>query len=180
MVEPGVAHGHACLLYRTRAEHARAVGEFVAEGLARGERCLYVVHHHQPGEVVRLLRAEGIDVDRAIERGALLVRGQRETYLRGSRFDARRMLDYLAAEARDARWAGFKGLRATGEMTWASGPEPGREALLLYEELLNDFTEAHGIHGLCQYNVDRFEPELVEGVARVHPRVVSAPSVGAG
>lgn len=119
-----------------------------------------------------MLRERGVDVDRELERGALIVRGQRETYLRKARFDSSAMLTFLAEAAREAREEGFVGLRATGEMTWAAGREPGREELLLYEELLNDFTAAHGIVGLCQYHVDSFEPDVIEGVTRIHPKVL--------
>ena len=42
-VHVSFSHGdHICTLYETEAEHLAVATTFIAEGLQRGERCLYV------------------------------------------------------------------------------------------------------------------------------------------
>lgn len=73
----------------------------------------------------------------ALERGAFLFLTQREAYLRSGEFDPRLMMAFLRQTEDETLAAGFTGLRVTGEMTWALGPETGCERLIEYEALIN-------------------------------------------
>ena len=57
-------------------------------------------------------------------------------------------------------------------MTWALGEDIAPESLIEYEAKLNHFVRDHDVRVLCQYNRNRFSPELILGVIRTHPVVV--------
>lgn len=163
---PGPAH--ACLLYRDPAEHAEAVAAFLHEGLQNGERCVYVVDDHQPGVIYRALRRRGVQVDEAAARGAFVVRGKRETYLRSGRFDPHEMIEFLTRAADETRAAGYRALRMTGEMTWALSGEVPSETVLAYESMVDAAVPGLGVRGLCQYDARSFSAETLQAIRGRH------------
>src|SRR5687767_4089114 len=89
-------HGdHSCLMYETREQQRAATVPFFKEGLARGERCLYIADDRSVDEVQSYLAAAGIPVRQALASGALTVLTKRETYLKDGHFEARRMIELL-------------------------------------------------------------------------------------
>ncbi|WPB77461.1 MEDS domain-containing protein [Archangium violaceum] len=163
---------HVCLVYERPEEHVEALVPYIRQGLERGERCVYVVDEHGVGEVAAMLEAHGVEVERERARGALVFLTKRETFLRGGRFEPAAMIAYLHWVEEESLAAGFSGVCATGEMSWALGPEPTREALLRYETLLNDYLPGSRVKANCQYQRSRFPPEIVRDVLRTHPRVI--------
>ena len=73
---------HLALVYETRKEQFDAVVPFVREGIERGERCLYIADENSREAVLAALRDGGVDVDGALESGALSVHSVGETYLK--------------------------------------------------------------------------------------------------
>ncbi|WP_235216663.1 MEDS domain-containing protein [Archangium violaceum] len=163
---------HVCLVYERPEEHVAALVPYIRQGLERGERCVYVVDEHGVGEVAATLRAHGVETERARARGALVFLSQREAFLRGGRFEPDEMIAYFRRVEQESLAAGFTGVCATGEMSWALGPEPSREELLRYETLLNCYLPGSRAMANCQYHRSRFSPEVIRDVLRAHPRVI--------
>jgi signal transduction histidine kinase/ActR/RegA family two-component response regulator len=163
---------HLCTIYENQAEQFAAVVPFIRVGLERGEQCLYIADHNTTEAVPAAMRQAGIDVDSAMASGALVILISRETYLREGRFDPDAMIRFLMEATESAKAAGFSALRATREMTWALGPEPGVERLVEYEAKLNSFLATAGAVAICQYNRQRFPPALISNVIQTHPHVV--------
>ncbi len=160
---------HLCLIYESRNEQFAAVVPFMRDGLARDEQCLYIADDRTIVEVQQALRQAGVNVDAEEERGALRIVSKRETYLRHGGFDPEAMINLLRAATVEAVARGYTALRATGEMTWALGPEAGTERLIEYEAGLNAFFPGSRALAICQYNRPRFSPEIIHGVLRTHP-----------
>ena len=175
-VEPLDDHDHAndhfALLYEGRDEQFAAAVPFVRQGLERGERVLYIVDESTEEAVLDAVRGGGVDVDAALDSGALLVHGKQDTYLRGGTFDPDEMVAFLA-DVTDDTLASFAGLRVVGEMTWILGEEPEMTDLIAYEAKLNDFFSERDAVALCEYNVERFPPEVIRDVMYTHPHVIS-------
>jgi len=165
-------HDHLCLIYDSREEQLAATIPFIKMGLKRNEQCVYIVDENTAQTVLDAMRAEGVDADSAVESGALKVITKREAYLREGYFDPDLMIQFLKEAVNSAKKAGFKALRATGEMTWALGSEAGVERLIEYEAKLNYFIPENDILAVCQYNCNRFKPEIILGVIRTHPLVI--------
>lgn len=172
-LEQASPHDHLCLIYETPEEQLAAAVSFIRIGLDRGERCIYILDESTPDAVLGAMRREGIDVDAAIQSGALILSSKEESYLKKGYFDPDEMIAFLEEAIREAEKAGFSALRATGEMTWALGGEAGTERLIEYEAKLNRFFPKNNLVGICQYNRKRFRPELLIDVIRTHPKVIS-------
>jgi PAS domain S-box-containing protein len=163
---------HLCLIYDDPAEQLAAIVAFVKAGLEHGERCVYIADDRTTREVLDALAAGGVDVSGETTRGAFALLTEQDTYLRSGTFEPQAMIAFLRDATDQAIAAGFRGLRATGEMTWTLGVEPGCERLVEYEALLNDFFPGSRALGLCQYNRKRFPATTIRGALRTHPMVV--------
>jgi PAS domain S-box-containing protein len=165
-------HDHLCLIYETREEQFATIIPFVRIGLERGEKCVYIADDNTAAAVLAAMHGHGIDVDGALESGALSVISKKEAYLREGYFDPDLMIGFLRDAIEEAKKEGFMAIRATGEMTWALGDEIGVERLLEYEAKLNYFIPKNGIIAICQYNRKRFNPEIIRDIIRTHPLVI--------
>ncbi|HWG91167.1 MAG TPA: MEDS domain-containing protein [Candidatus Thermoplasmatota archaeon] len=168
-VQPG---DHLCLVYETQQEQFAAAIPFLRHGLERGEFCVYIADDNNAAAVLDGLRAGGVDVEGTVASGALSVVTKREAYLKDGFFDPDAMISFLAARTEAAVAAGFTGLRVTGEMTWALGPELGVDRLMEYEAKLNEFFVGSNASAICQYSATRFGPEVILEALHTHPLVI--------
>ncbi len=169
---------HVCTLFASRREQIDAAVEFIAGGLAHGDRCLYVCCEQTPEAFRGELRAAGIDVEAEEARGALELVTKAEAHLSGGSFDAARMIEMLASALSDALASGFTGLRGAGDMTWLLDGAPGSHELLAYEALLNYYCANRPVVLLCQYNRDKLPPKILDSCLATHPHIrVDAPGL---
>jgi PAS domain S-box-containing protein len=160
---------HICLVYENTAEQMAGAVLFLKKGLAQGERCLYIADDRTVEVIAQALAAIGVDVAHERERGALWMLTKQYTYLKSGKFDPQTMIDFLRSAQTQALADGFSGLRVTGEMTWALGPEIGCDRLIEYEALLNNFLANSRSVLLCQYTRSRFDAAIIHDVLRTHP-----------
>ncbi|RKD98206.1 MEDS domain-containing protein [Halopiger aswanensis] len=172
-VETHDDNDHFALIYEDRQQQFETAVRFIKEGLERGEQCLYVADDNTVDEVLEAMRTRGIEVDRALESGALVVHTAAETYRRTGEFDREAMLEFWADALADATADEFTGLRATAEMTWAlEDDETELDDVCEYEELLNPLYDGEDYAVLCQYNRNRFPAEVLHDVLNTHPFLV--------
>lgn len=165
-------HDHLCLIYETREEQFSAVIPFVRIGLARGEKCLYVVDDNTAAEVIGGMKAAGMEVESAVASGQLTIVSKQDAYLTQGYFDPDWMIAFLKQATDEAVAEGFAALRVTGEMTWVLGGDPGTERLMEYEAKLNYFFPENPALAICQYNRNRFSPEIIKDVISTHPLII--------
>gem|GEM_PF-2029600 len=171
-IEKLTAHDHLCLIYNTRKEQFAAAVPFMRIGLERGEKCIYIADDNTAAEVIDAMRAGGIDVDSAMQKGSFSVISKQEAYLRHGYFDPDEMIQFLVDTTAQAKKEGYSTLRVTGEMTWMLSGEPGADRLIEYEAKLNKTFPHEDCLALCQYNRNRFSPGVILDVIRTHPLVV--------
>jgi len=166
-------HDHICLIYETNQDWRDAVIPFLQIGLERGEKCFYVVDSRTEKQIRNLLIKEGIDAESVEQSGQLVIRHESEAYTREGSFDPDRMIALLVSETEKALSEGYTALRVTGEMTWVLKGVPGSEKVIEYEAKLNsDLFPKHPCVAICQYNRQRFDPEIIKGVILTHPIVI--------
>lgn len=175
-VLPSIARMHAgdhyCGIYRTDEDHRRIIVDFVREGVARGEKMMYLVNIHTAAHLEKVLSDAGIDVPPLLASGQLTVLAAKDAYLTDGEFVPEKMIQLLR-DATDAALAeGYPALRATGEMTWALAGDPGSERLVEYEALLNNFFPGSGCIAFCQYDRRRFDSEMLLDILHTHPKVL--------
>src|SRR5678815_2487514 len=119
---------HLCLIYNSVQEQFAAVIPFLVEGFDHNEQCIYMLDESSAETVADQLRDAGIDVEGKTAKGALRI-VPKGAYLHEERFDPDWMIGFLEGSLANAKQEGFRGLRVTGEMTWALGGQPGTERL---------------------------------------------------
>jgi hypothetical protein len=163
---------HTCLPYASPAERHRAVAEFLATGLQRGERGLVSSTPDALDGVASELHAQGIDVAGALRRGALALVDRDLFYLDGGRFDVAEALERVRRAAHEARAAGFVGLRGAGGPPRHEASAEETRLGLAYEARVNRVLAETGAIGLCIYDRGEAPPALLDGMLRTHPLVV--------
>ncbi|ADB60933.1 histidine kinase [Haloterrigena turkmenica DSM 5511] len=162
---------HLAVIYENRDEQLAAVVPFMRQGLERGERCMYVVNEHAEAEMIAAMEDGGIDVDAAMETGALTFHTVRETYLRNGRFDPDDMLDRYESAIEEAT-ADYEGLRISAETTWILDEGTSLEQFMEYESRVNDLFDGADCIALCQYDRDVIPAEILCDIVRTHPHLV--------
>lgn len=172
LIEKLRAGDHVALFYRSRAEQFSAVVPYIAIGLERKERCLYIADDNSVAMVLQQLEKAGVDVRGAERSGALRVTTKRETYLRDGIFEPEKMIAALRAEVTTSLRQGYRAFRATGEMTWALTLPSTLSRLTEYEAELHAQFPAEFI-GLCQYNETSFPEQIITDMIEIHPKVIA-------
>jgi hypothetical protein len=144
---------HICCVYDTEQEQLSTAATYLADGLRRGERALYVGVDRAALQRFRVaLRHEHLDPAPLAARRALIELTHPEAHLIDGRFDCERMLTMLNEAVERALNDGFSGFRACGDMSWLLADAPGSEQVREYEALLNQFFSSVRASGMCQYN----------------------------
>ncbi|MGE3776891.1 MAG: MEDS domain-containing protein [Pirellulaceae bacterium] len=160
------------MIYDNLHDQMAAAVPFISQGIACGDRCIYIADDRTIEEVRIELAAAGLDIDEEVRRGALQLLTKQDAYLRTGTFEPAAMIEFLRAAVAEACADGFAGFRVTGEMTWALGGEAGCDRVIEYEAMLNEFFPGSRALAICQYNRLRFAPRVIQDVLRTHPRAV--------
>jgi hypothetical protein len=160
---------HICALYDTADEQRAVAAQYLADGLRRGERGLYVADSRAALEQFRgALRVVGIDADAGVGAGALIEGTRDEVHLLGGHFDCERMLRLLNDAVESALNDGFTGLRTCGDMSWLLDAAPGSDQVVEYEALLNQFFQGVRAAGMCQYDRRRLSANMIDHALATH------------
>ena len=157
---------HVFWPFRGRGELAGVAQAFVAEGLARQERVVYV----GPGRP-RDLRHDlvGIpDLEDCLDRGQLQVMDIAASSASDASSDPVDELIDLAAMTRDSLDAGYTGLRMVGDGTIRMVDPVRRDRFVRYEHLVDRFCLDHPFTGLCALDATVVGHGLLAELGCVH------------
>ena len=116
-ISPG---DHFILIYENADELLAFAVPFIKDGLAKGERCIYVVDDQTPTLVTNALAERGVDVDREAERGALMLL-DRQAHAVPPPFGVTRMVERVLQRVADASAGGFAG-EGPSPVGWVAPP----------------------------------------------------------
>ncbi len=168
---------HACWLYQTDETHQAVLTPFLRLGLERGEKIIYGVDGHAADRVLAYLAQDGLEVGPFLSSGQLVFVTLPDVYDQHGGLDSEALIAPLQAEVERARAQGYSALRVTGEMTWVFHRLSDLDRLIEYEAKLNQlFAEGHCL-SICQYDLRRFDPQVLLNVLRSHPLVISGTQV---
>ena len=166
-------HDHVGFLCGQIGNWRRVVFPFLAQGLARGERCVYLTSLHTPRLVESLLAELGVDLPAVKARRQFLLLDASRYYLERGWFDPDRVILKNQAAVRLALGEGFAGLRAVSEMAWAAYQPRGWQDLREYERRLNQEVFAGmPMSAICLYDQLLFDPAQLEMVGETHPLLI--------
>lgn len=163
---------HQCLIYDgSPTQHLSSLVMTLKEHLEQGFRCLFLHYPAMVAGVRYYLTAAGVDVTQEVNRGALVLSSDNSHLIDGI-FDADRMIEMLADTVEHALADGYKGLFATGDMTWEFGPEKNFVKLLEYERALEQlFQKTPALRGVCQYREDTLPSQAVQDALLSHQAI---------
>ena len=162
---------HIALFYTSREERFATVAPFVRQGIARGERVMYVLDELTSVEILAELRGGTVDVDAAVESGQLTFHTLEETYLEPGRFDADHMLTVYADAIEEAK-ADYPGLRVTANTNFILDDHATMADFMAYESRVNELFHGEDCIALCHYDCERIPPQTLVDVIRTHPHIV--------
>jgi hypothetical protein len=163
---------HHCHIYRgAPSKILPAMAEIIKQQLKQNTRCLYL---NSPPMVIGLkyyLTTAGVDVKHQIAKGALILSSDQDHLVRGY-FDADLMLNMLEDAVHQALNDGYKGLWATGDMSWELGTQRDAVDLLEYEwQLEQIFRRQPALSGICQYHADTLPRNILRQGLVTHPSI---------
>lgn len=161
---------HQCLIYEgAPSRHLLPVASAIGEKLRSNHRCLYLNSRPMIAGMKSQLAAIGMDVAREILSGNLLLSSE-QTHLVGDwEFDIPGLLGTLERSLQQALSDGYRGLWASGDMTWEFGPARDLSKLVEYEWRLEEFMRVHPeMSGICQYHADTLPREILHKGVRAH------------
>jgi DcmR-like sensory protein/uncharacterized protein DUF2188 len=164
---------HVCALFKGAEEQYAVLVPFMRQGCAQGERSLQLLDKNERANRLSRLRESGIDVEAAQRTGQLHIEVWEDAYLRGGRFDADHMLEFVQVALDVGRQRGFARTRVWANMEWALTGAPGVDGLADYENRFNVLLARYGDAVVCAYDVTRFPSAIVEKVVRAHPYLLA-------
>ncbi|MBG0561514.1 MEDS domain-containing protein [Actinoplanes aureus] len=161
---------HACVVFEDDETRTRTLAAYIQAGLRRRHRILYF--GGEPGEVEAALAGQGTDPRSALAAGQLRMATVESTYLAAGHFDPLASIEGWRAASAEALAAGYRGLRAVGDMSWGATAVPGADQLPWYEANVNRvFADGYAM-GLCLYDRRLFSDADLRRVCWAHPVTV--------
>ena len=163
---------HQCLIYKgSPAIHLTALSLLAQMKLGENYRCLYLNGPSMVAGMRSYLAARNIDVAHEISKGSLVLSSDQGHLVDGV-FDVDRMMRTLEDAVGQALSDGYKGLWATGDMSWEFGPKKDFRKLLAYEVRLEAyFHKQPALCGICQYHADTLPEEALQHGLRTHQSI---------
>ena len=167
-VLPEISHGdHCCLLFTSPEEQVAITVPFLALGLERGERVVFVGTSEEIEHLRTGLRDAGLAVEHEVDHARLSFVSERD-YLEGGKWSTEKMLAFLQRAYDETLGQGFSALRAAGDVLWQVGPEQNFQDVVYYENLLDVFFVGKRMVGMCEYPRERCPAEVLSGILGAH------------
>ncbi len=165
---------HIGWFYSDAETYRRGLITFIRDGLSQNHKVWSIFQAASLEAHITELKAglstEGVEPDTAIRRGAWRVTTAEETYLRADgTFAPQVILSNLQNAIAEALDEGYTALRITGDMRWSLHAVTGAELLEDYESQLNTILSQSPCIALCQYDINDFEPALLQNILITHP-----------
>ncbi|MGM1057671.1 MEDS domain-containing protein [Saccharothrix sp. Mg75] len=166
------AHDHVCWRYDDPRDFHGHVREFLAEGMAEGQRVCYVGTGDVADLVGHLRGVEG--VDEALRSGAAAVASLDATYPVDAVIEPSAQVRTYAEATRAALAAGFTGLRVAADCTSLVRTPEQLAAFARYEHLIDRYMTGHPFSAMCAYSGAELEDRAIAELACMHPNTNSS------
>jgi anti-anti-sigma factor len=172
-VDQLAAGTHACLTFTDQDERLDLLAAFVGDGLETGARVVCFTDAVTADTLASELTQRSVACSDATIRGQLHV-ADCGAWLEPGAPTSQRMLDSISKEIAAAAAGGYRTLRVTADMGWATRPHAAAQELLHFERQLSSLAPAGTLTTICQYDRDVFDPVTLAFAAEVHQNAVAA------
>ncbi|NDF12074.1 MAG: hypothetical protein EB060_04565 [Proteobacteria bacterium] len=161
---------HQCLIYHgAPSQQLPALGAVLKRKLSEGYRCMYINSIPMVNGMRSYLWTIGVDVESDTAKGHLVFSSE-SLLTEGTTLDVKVMLKTLENALDKALQDGYKGLWATGDMTFEFGYKENLAKLLEYEYGLEELmAKRMELCGICQYHQDTLPKEATPQALLTHP-----------
>lgn len=162
---------HQCLIYKgSPSQKLPLLAGILKSKLDEGYRCLYLNSAPMVAGMGSTLAAMDIDIAEATKDSLIL---SSDPVSSGRDFNSGIMLGKLEDLLDQAIEDGYKGLWASGDMTWEFGPVKDFSKLMEYEMGLEEmFRRRKELCGICQYHHDTLPQDSMRQSLLIHPTCV--------
>ena len=169
---------HQCLIYEGPPSHKLPVlAAMIKNKMDEGYRCLYLNSPPMVAGIRSYLAAMDVNVASEVAKARLVLSSELTSPGKGFNIDS--MLLKLEDALDQALNDGYKGLWATGDITWEFGPEKDFSKLLEYELRLDElFQRRPEIQGICQYHRDSLPAEAMRESLLAHGKIFINETLG--
>jgi hypothetical protein len=134
-----------------------------------GYRCLFLGSPAMVADMRVALAAARPSLADEMRRNAIILTSD-QSHLRDGQFDSKRMISALSDMTTAALTDGYKGLWASGDMTWEMGTAGKLVDLLSYECALESyFRRQPALCGVCIYHRDTLPLDMIGKALYTHP-----------
>jgi anti-anti-sigma regulatory factor len=168
------AGDHACVTFTDAEERLDLVAAFVRDGLRAGQKVVCWTESVRPEALAGQLAERAVRPGAALRRGQLQIAPMDGSLLGKGPGGAAKMVDVLAREVEEAGRQGYRGLRVTADMGWATRPLAAADELVTFETAVGDLFADGRLCLICQYDRDRFDAVTLAFAAKAHPKTVAA------
>jgi hypothetical protein len=165
-LDPG---DHVCAVYFGSEERDKVLIPFLQAGLQGGAKCLAMVVHPDPSDLVANL---GYHAAPYVASQQLVLERTAETYLRNGAFSTNDMIAYYEQFVADAIIDGYPFARIAGEARWVLEMPSAAEEFISYESQLNDFAPRYPQVILCLYDLEYFGGGMIVDVLKTHKKLL--------
>ena len=156
---------HVCWAYENDADLLATIRAWAADGVARGERVLYIAE--RPVEEMQANLAVIDDLDELLDHRRIVLGSPRSMYGDGP-VDDLSLLTYYATATAEALADGCTGLRVAAEVTELDGAL-AVDAFVAWEQLADSFMNRSPMSALCAYDRRTVSDSVIAAIAAAHP-----------
>jgi AcrR family transcriptional regulator len=159
---------HVVALFNSVDEAHEVVLPFLADGLANGERAVYVLDPDAVPAHLAHLRDRGVNVDDALASGQLRIINWYEGPLRHKPFSPEAAFGFIREAMTDGRAAGYPLTRLVGDMTWTLDREVRLDDLVRFEARVERLALQLPDALVCAYVVNKHSAAKITSMLSVH------------
>ena len=152
---------HIAHFYRGEAEMFGVVGPYIAEGIRRGDKCVFISSPPAAAQLREWLGSHSIDAAAAEKIGQLILHAGEATVA-----DLQVMFERVEAGALKD---GYKFVRLAGDGGWALAGGTSVPEMLHWEALYDEVSAGWQMLALCQFDLTLFGGDVVMDALRAHP-----------
>jgi anti-anti-sigma factor len=168
---------HVCWTYASDQEHREVLTRFLAQGLERNERVLYLGHRYDEETVLGYLQEAGVADEDFRRLGQLVVQDIHRALQGDGSFPSKGGGQVLEQAATRAVADGHRGLRVASESGSVAPALLSAAALLEHELWATPMVVRAPLTALCGYDARFCQPDWLLAVQAVHPLRVTGSSV---
>lgn len=165
-------HEHICLVYDKVDKCRSLVFSYLADGLKKNEKCLYISDSTMEKSFVNSFKYEEFDFSTYQKAGQLTFMPVDKVYLREDVFNPLQAILFYTSEVSKAEKEGYSSVRFTCDMNWILRLILNPESLIEYEKQLNCFISRYSCTALCCYDLTKIFSGLFHDILASHSTVV--------